>query len=220
MAGYEQQDAHEFYITMLNSIHNSLQGKNSNCTCIAHSTFSGTLQSSVICAECENISTSHDLFFDIPLDIKLSTKSILGCLDSFTATERLSKNTYYCHKCQDHRGCEKKMTIHTFPKVICLQLKRFEHNSVASKLTQFVSFPLDISLNSYTSSSSSSSSSADHDYTLYSVVTHLGTMDKGHYICHSKYGGDWFCFDDAWVKKSSEREVLALNAYMLFYIKK
>lgn len=85
LAGYEQQDAHEFFIAALNSLHKNCvendqecidlnkQGASltnyNNCHCIIDKIFTGGLQSDVICSNCDYVSTKVDPFWDISLDL-------------------------------------------------------------------------------------------------------------------------------------------------------
>ncbi|KAK5126297.1 hypothetical protein LTR85_010533 [Meristemomyces frigidus] len=55
-------------------------------------------------------------------------------------------------------------------------------------------------------------------YELSSVVVHKGKIDNGHYVSYSKQQHEWFRFDDSMVVQVDEREVLAAEAYMLFYV--
>jgi len=55
-------------------------------------------------------------------------------------------------------------------------------------------------------------------YELSSVIVHKGKIDSGHYISYSREGNDWFLFDDSKVVLVSEAEVLAAEAYLLFYM--
>ncbi|KAJ3677250.1 hypothetical protein LUZ60_002974 [Juncus effusus] len=79
LASYEQQDAHEFFISILDRIHDNLvedQHKSHNngqgeC-CIAHRVFSGILRSDVICTQCGFTSTTFDPCIDISLDLDSS----------------------------------------------------------------------------------------------------------------------------------------------------
>ncbi|XP_075231487.1 ubiquitin carboxyl-terminal hydrolase nonstop isoform X2 [Lycorma delicatula] len=80
LAGYQQQDAHEFFIAMLNILHRHCKGSiqtppanNPNrCTCIIDRIFTGGLQSDVVCQSCNGVSTTVDPFRDISLDIGTS----------------------------------------------------------------------------------------------------------------------------------------------------
>ena len=59
LAGYEQQDAHEFFIAALDVLHHHSGGQTptvtgpSHCGCIVDQTFGGRLQSDVICQACK-----------------------------------------------------------------------------------------------------------------------------------------------------------------------
>lgn len=75
------------------------------------------------------------------------------------------------------------------------------------------------------------------DYTLFGVVTHIGTMQQGHYIAFIKQASlfwhaaaswlmlaclqqdQWYRCDDATITMASRAEVLGTQAYLLFYIK-
>ncbi|XP_032826199.1 ubiquitin carboxyl-terminal hydrolase 22-like [Petromyzon marinus] len=77
LAGYEQQDAHEFLIAALDVLHRHCKGdangKRSNnpnhCNCIIDQIFTGGLQSDVTCQVCQGVSTTIDPFWDISLDL-------------------------------------------------------------------------------------------------------------------------------------------------------
>ncbi|KAK9130590.1 hypothetical protein Sjap_011077 [Stephania japonica] len=79
LASYEQQDAHEFFISMLDGIHenverdqgNSQNQGNADC-CIAHRVFSGILRSDVTCTICGFTSTTYDPCVDFSLDLEPS----------------------------------------------------------------------------------------------------------------------------------------------------
>ncbi|XP_067671199.1 ubiquitin carboxyl-terminal hydrolase 22-like isoform X1 [Haliotis asinina] len=76
LAGYEQQDAHEFLIAALDVLHRHCKGTNGlnsnnphHCNCIIDQIFTGGLQSDVTCKECNNVSTTIDPIWDISLDL-------------------------------------------------------------------------------------------------------------------------------------------------------
>ena len=63
MAGYEQQDAHEFFISLLDGLHLAENGRTRDagpgaaCACVIHKVFAGVLRSDVVCQSCRNVST-------------------------------------------------------------------------------------------------------------------------------------------------------------------
>ncbi|KAI5066740.1 hypothetical protein GOP47_0017268 [Adiantum capillus-veneris] len=83
LAGYKQQDAHEFFISAIDGFHATLanavkSGKSKSagdgdCKCIAHHVFSGLLRSDVSCTVCGFSSTAHDPCIDISLDLEPSS---------------------------------------------------------------------------------------------------------------------------------------------------
>ncbi|KAL3744370.1 hypothetical protein ACJRO7_013612 [Eucalyptus globulus] len=92
LASYEQQDAHEFFISMLDGIHEKVDkdrcwpqsqvkfyrhrikpvsSRSGDC-CIAHRVFSGILRSNVMRMACGFKSTTYDPCLDISLDLEQS----------------------------------------------------------------------------------------------------------------------------------------------------
>ena len=55
-------------------------------------------------------------------------------------------------------------------------------------------------------------------YDLSTVVVHVGKIDAGHYICYCRRDDSWFKFDDSKVTLATEAQVLAVDAYLLFYV--
>ncbi|KAI7883276.1 cysteine proteinase [Lichtheimia hyalospora FSU 10163] len=83
LAGYAQQDAHEFFIGALNNIHTGCEGHTmSNCTCIVHKTFAGVLQSNVTCLRCNNVTTTFDPMLDISLGLRPLEKKKKGAVSA------------------------------------------------------------------------------------------------------------------------------------------
>ncbi|KAJ3150034.1 Ubiquitin carboxyl-terminal hydrolase 22 [Geranomyces michiganensis] len=85
MAGYSQQDAHEFFISLANELHNNCTSQNkapsatagtngtdADCNCIIHETFAGLLQSDVTCSSCHAVSSAFDPIIDMSLELKRS----------------------------------------------------------------------------------------------------------------------------------------------------
>ncbi|XP_030951202.1 ubiquitin C-terminal hydrolase 22 [Quercus lobata] len=182
LASYEQQDAHEFFISVLDGIHEKEdKSRNRNrdsgdCQCIAHRVFSGLLRSDVTCMTCGSTSTTYDPCVDISVDLDTSNFSptdivnkrskpnenssistLLGCLDLFTRQEKLgSEQKLFCETCQEMRDSVKQMSIRRLPLVLCLHIKRFEHSPVrkmSRKIDRYLQFPFSLDMTPYLSSS-------------------------------------------------------------------
>lgn len=138
MAGYSQQDAHEFFISFLDEVHKSSSNSQhllKDCKCIVHQVFGGVLQSDVTCTACNAISLTRDPILDISLEIKASAFgrkkklpgdeiSLLDCLEEFTLPEKLGVGSYKCKSCGSANvEAYKQLSINTLPPVLAVQLK-------------------------------------------------------------------------------------------------
>ncbi|KAI4344201.1 hypothetical protein L6164_011452 [Bauhinia variegata] len=101
LASYEQQDAHEFFISMLDGIHEKVEKDrrkphsqgNGEC-CIAHRVFSGILRSDVMCMACGFTSTTYDPCIDISLELEPNQ-------GSYTKMSTATSN----HSCNGEADC-------------------------------------------------------------------------------------------------------------------
>ncbi|EDV27900.1 uncharacterized protein TRIADDRAFT_52906 [Trichoplax adhaerens] len=241
MAGYVQQDAHEFLIAILNALHGHFKRElsssfneiiDNNCRCIVHQIFAGNMQSDVTCQKCGNTSTTIDPFFDISMDIgslenercDLSSAStvyetganssvtLLNCLDRFTHAETLDHAKLKCHRCHEY--------------------SRFEHSKkFGRKITTYVAFSDILDMKPYVSklrinngesghadNQNAKSCSSSVRYCLFAVINHSGTLDSGHYTCYVRQPyNQWFECDDAKIRKATTKDVLSSEGYLLFY---
>lgn len=178
LAGYQQQDAHEYLQFILNSLHSAnidpdeKEQKAEDCDCIIHRTFCGVLQSAVTCTKCKNVTTARDPFMDLSLDVRqpgLKKKltltagkdksappsppvALLECLDRFTAPETLPAADYTCTRCASAQQAIKRLSLARLPPVLPVHLKRFSHskkNGASVKLDTRVRFPMAVDLGPY-----------------------------------------------------------------------
>lgn len=267
LAGYEQQDAHEFFISALDVLHHHSGGQTptvlnpGHCSCIVDQTFGGRLQSDVTCQNCKAVSTTVDPFRDISLDLAPSSiinrtstpfetnglssgdtqmdngspastnsgetllssvpvpSTLDDCLERFTRPENLGiEHKIKCSKCHSYQESTKRLTVKKLPIVVCFHLKRFEHSLRSRKISNFIQFSPELDMTPFMARNSSSS---DNRYSLFAVVNHSGSLFNGHYTCYVRQQQDqWFKCDDAWITKATLEEVLASEAYLLFYHKK
>ncbi|XP_050218697.1 ubiquitin C-terminal hydrolase 22 [Mercurialis annua] len=210
LASYEQQDAHEFFISLLDGIHeNEGNGRIPNkdhgdCQCSAHRVFSGMLRSDVTCMTCGFTSSTYDPCVDISLNMETSAFptdvanrsfrpnennrkcTLSACLDLFTRPEKLgSDQKLYCQNCQEKRESFKQMSIKRLPLVLSLHIKRFEHSLVrklSRKIDWHLQFPFSLDMTSYLSSS----------------------------VLRTRFGNRIFSFDSEEADSSTEFEIFAV----------
>lgn len=163
LEGYGQQDAHSFFLAALDQIHAHAKGQLSSCNCIAHQTFGGTLQSSVICSKCSKTSNTVDPILDIQLDFpppsapsptssssdssafgpstsgQADQLTLAGMLRKFCAPERVGEpggKGYECSGCGGGVGvvATRKLGVKKLAPVLSFQLKRFAHSSATTSV--------------------------------------------------------------------------------------
>ncbi|KAG7195028.1 uncharacterized protein KQ657_004141 [Scheffersomyces spartinae] len=233
LAGFQEQDAHEFWQFLLNEFHSDYErvtGQNhsgEDCKCITHTTFHGELQSSIRCTSCDSVTTTIDPMIDVSLEIKKSknskdTISLYDCLDLFTQEERLD-TMYTCKHCGEKTNAYKSLKVNKTPPVFSIQLKRFEHilhNDTSNKLDIPVKVPLYLNLTKYIVGNNQQNEIGEkYIYELFALVTHIGSVNTGHYIVLIKQGdGQWLKFDDSVITLVSQKEVDNTPAYLLYYI--
>lgn len=218
-ASYEQQDAHEFFITLTNLMHTELvkchdsselkcaTTDEDSCKCIIHKSFCGLLESDLTCLSCKNSSTSNNIFTDISLDIPMNQEAttLAACLDLFTSPEILSKTEqFYCTECKCHCDSTKQLSISRLPNVLCIHFKRFAHNSVRhtlSKIDTKIEFPRVFDMSPWTKNGKKDRPTQKTFYELYAVLNHIGRIDGGHYTCYVRCGKQWFFCNDTAVAK-------------------
>ncbi|KAI0464451.1 hypothetical protein LJB42_002066 [Komagataella kurtzmanii] len=234
LAGYSEQDAHEFWQFLLDEIHKSDTelhpelDDTSTCRCITHKTFAGQLQSTVTCEKCLHSKNTVDPMLDLSLEIAKISKdkvTLNDCLDLFTSKEKLDSMTI-CSHCKKETTRTKQLLVRKLPPILAFQLKRFEHSASSStKIETHVGFPLFLDMEPYTVSETLNSNEQGRaswglmTYQLFAIVIHIGSVNTGHYICIIKNrDGNWFKFDDSRITLVSQDYVSKSNAYLLYYI--
>jgi ubiquitin carboxyl-terminal hydrolase 22/27/51 len=158
--------------------------------------------------------------------------TLFDCLRRFTRPESL-ETAIDCDQCKSCQPCEKQLSLHMLPQVLCIHLKRFKQSIVnrkySHKINTFVEFPEQLDLANYLSpaiieerggTAFAPAFSLNEHYELFAVVNHQGRIDNGHYVCYVRHSGLWMKCDDSWITEASLCEVLASNAYLLFYVRK
>ncbi|VDN24803.1 unnamed protein product [Gongylonema pulchrum] len=232
LAGYEQQDAHEFFMAALNVLH-----RHSGSMLLFYE------------LNFRFVSTTFDPFWDISLDVaqeallspySMSTSTsqqvtLEDCLRRYIKPEHLGETK--CARCETSEESTKQFTLNTLPMVACFHLKRFEHSlSYRKKMDIKVKYPQIIDMTPFTTAfrerlaadgtDRKTSIAGDlltrnrNKYELFAVVNHTGTMESGHYTCYIRHQhNQWFQCDDQTISKAPVENVLSSQGYLLFYHK-
>jgi ubiquitin carboxyl-terminal hydrolase 22/27/51 len=181
LAGYQQQDAHEYLQFILNNLHSASfeeeekEAKAEECPCVIHQVFCGIMRSTVQCSKCKNTNSAFDPFIDLSLDVKSTapkkkkakeangslappqgpqTIELSECFDRFTSHEQLQAADYTCKQCDGPQNAVKRLSLSRLPTVLPIHLKRFSHSkslATSVKLDTKVHFPVMLDLQPYTS---------------------------------------------------------------------
>ncbi|ELR16317.1 ubiquitin carboxylterminal hydrolase 22, putative [Acanthamoeba castellanii str. Neff] len=226
LAGYDQQDAHEFLISTLNGLHKHSGGSTAaSCRCIVHQIFSGRLRSDLTCLRCGYTSTAIDPFFDISLDLPKARSAPRQAAGSLQQQQTGCNNTY--------QDSTKQLSMQSLPLVLCFHLKRFKQEGLAStasssKIDTHIRYPFVLDMSPYASSTIVSQRlgreppSAPPDlYELFAVVDHKGKIDNGHFVCFVRHESRWFKCDDATITPTQPHQIArSKGSYLLFYMRR
>ena len=178
--------------------------------------FEGDLRSKLTCQRCFTSYTKTEPFgllqLAFPEDMNQHdvsrTHDVYDLLDDFVTPEIISG--YNCASCSSQNPTEKTLDILCTPKVLVLQLKRFQG---LQKIEDFVRFPSKLRLNF------ASVGNGEHQlYQLTGVVCHSGPrIANGHYICYVLAGDQWLKADDRIVQEVRYETVKRKQVYVLFY---
>ena len=148
--------------------------------------------------------------------------SINRCFEEFSKEETFDKdNLWKCSKCHKNIAAHNKIEIYQTPKILIIQLKRFENNQ---KIGTFIDFPLkDLDISQFVFPDSKINNDIPKKYDLFAVANHYGRLEYGHYdaFCLNYIDNNWYNFNDRFVEKikkeDENNQIVTKNAYVLFY---
>lgn len=156
METFIQNDVQEFCRVLFDAIERSV-GRSEEKSMVSEM-FQGELIDYVCCQSCHTESHRQDQFLDISLAIRTSPtqpshSTLTQALEAFIRPEVLSgPNQYFCSHCNRKTDAIKGLRFKTFPKVVMIQLKRFEldmERMVRRKVEDYVEFPMEMDLGKY-----------------------------------------------------------------------
>ena len=223
--GFEQEDAHEFLMKLVEllsedlgwvkraTIHstpediNLLSGQGDGNVSKIHKILQGFHRITILCKSCQYTSSSSEPFNILSLSLTLTKKSsvkdLLGCF------YRDTHIGYTCPACSKQDSSIQKYEIGKLPQVLIIHLKRFDVDKEGiRKNNQFVDFPL----------KNLKVCNSESLYHLTSITNHHGTLNAGHYTSFRKSpsGDDWYKCDDSVITKM-DASIKSPAAYMLYY---
>lgn len=245
--GSQQQDAHECLILILDKLHESLKMQVAinisgstrssieerkrfafdqykkyivnNGYSEINKIFYGQFESTVTCKRCKNVSFKYDPYCSLEVEIPKDSNTLYDCLDNYCFKELLNgEDMYNCEKCKSKVEATKMLKIWTIPKVMIIQLKRFDLR--LKKNNRHIQFPEVLNMTKYITHPVAHDSDGNiglQMYDLIGVIEHSGTLTGGHYISKCKTGNQWKSFNDTSVLNISKADICTTNGYVLMY---
>jgi len=234
-----QEDAHEFWTSLLDKIEiaydNAGDNLNKNNKCFdkynpIRSLFTGEMKTTIQCGKCRKYSISKEPYCCLSLDVD-DIDTLPESLSVLTQDEVLKgNNKYYCNNCKRKCIAHKKITLSKIPNILVLHLKRFaiqqfsvhHKQNHATKVTSKVEYNFEIDFNKYKDlldPNNIDNILRDSKYELYAVLIHNGPkLGYGHYYSLVKSpNGKWFRMNDTHVDIIKYKDVLNEQGYLLFY---
>lgn len=173
--------------------------------------FEGKLSTAITCKHVTYSSTKEESFNDIQLVVK-ECKSIKDSFDNFTSNEVLHGNNQYQTDIYGKQDAIKRTVFSHLPKVLLIQLKRFEYNIKHNQMDKvYSSFTFEQQLNML-NYIDSSIYKGNTNYICRGVIVHSGSSENGHYYTFIKdKNEEWFKFNDSIVEYAYEYEVYDNN---------
>ena len=242
--GYEQNDASEFLLFLIDCFHNALS-REIKIT-IAGNVENETDKIAVKCFEMIKKTYSNDyseiwnLFYaihvseisrvdngkvvsitpepffiiDLPIPSNNKSPSLIDCFDKYVEGEIIENFTD--EEAKEKVNIKKRLLFWSFPTILTIDLKRF--NNTSQKNQKNINFPIDeLDLSSYVIGYKKE----NYKYELYGVCNHSGGVRGGHYTSYVKNAnGKWYHYNDTNVSETSIDKIITSKAYVLFYKKK
>lgn len=248
--GFNQHDANEFYMRLMELLHEScsfrvkirttgeikneidaLQAASikefdshfKNSYSFLVDSFSGQYFSITFCRKCRYTTKRFDPFFNITLELPAKGgDSLHDCFKYHCRTELLKDDEKIsCDgECKSKQEALKRVTVWKTPVCLVICLKRF---TFGRRGPEKIDRLIDFPLEGLDLYEYIQAGNDAHRsvYDLYGVVNHVGGTAGGHYFSYCKNrDGKWYNFNDSSVHEMNPESLVTPMAYMLYYIKR
>lgn len=209
----EQHDALEFFNSLVDSLDESL--KVLGQPAILQKVLGGSFADQKICKDCPHRYQREEPFTSLNLDIR-NHHNLFESLEQYVKGDLLEgANAYHCDKCNKKVDTVKRLVIRKLPKILAIQLKRFDYDwerESAIKFNDYFEFSREFDMEPYTVQGLAKIEGEIIDtdcdekgqstkYKLIGVVVHSGQASGGHYYSYILHRPDnqipkWYRFDD------------------------
>ncbi|PIK56077.1 hypothetical protein BSL78_06973 [Apostichopus japonicus] len=147
----EQHDALEFFNSVVDSLDEALKAVGASAVFLK--CLGGSYADQKICKGCPHRYSRETMFTSMNVDIRNNT-NLFDSLEQFVKGDLLEgDNAYLCEKCNKKVDTVKRMCVKKCPKILAIQLKRFDYDwerECAMKFNDYFEFPREFDLEPYT----------------------------------------------------------------------
>ncbi|KAG9392947.1 Ubiquitin carboxyl-terminal hydrolase [Carpediemonas membranifera] len=232
---YDQQDAHEFIISLIDKMDETfLKGRGLDPKGlpdkVAHTTplsqmFGGWSVQTLSCPLCRYESHTESFHLDTPIQVALG-KSKFGTLEEALASMvRPGKLgcEWTCEGCEGTVDPTKQVVIAHPPETLMITFQVYDPIK-DRKCSKQPRYPLTLDMSPYVAEPYGDERDR---YDLVSVIRHHGhSQHSGHYYCQAKHDGKWYELNDEFVDSITASDATALNgraagsAYIVIYMRR
>jgi len=166
------------------------------------------------------LSNTPEPFSIINLPIpQIKQPSLIDCLELYLQGEILDgDNAWYNENTKTKQSIQKQIIYWSLPKILVIDIKRFNPYNYRNKNQVHISFPLNnLDLSKYVIGYSPN----QYIYDLYAICNHHGGTLGGHYYSFIRVSNKWFCFNDTTISEITNiDQLITPNAYLFFYRKR
>jgi ubiquitin C-terminal hydrolase len=237
-ADFGQHDAHEFFVVLLDFLHEDLNrspramGDDRDLSAMSgmilhrfcnqskiSDLFHGETRTTLV-FHCGNQEVIDEplVSWGIPLPHGQGVVSLHECISQWELSEHLcNDNSLWCSRCNGVEGVYRQAAVWRFAPILVIHLRRFkESGGQVVKNEAIVRYPVAFNAHDY----AKAPGFAHGVYDLIAVVCHTGTLSGGHYWCilRDRMAMDvWYSVSDAIVHRVDASAAQQDTAFVIVY---
>ena len=214
--GYDQQDAHEFLVFLLDIISEELINEHKikpknvlgiEMCDLVKVIFNTNISSIIYCEETNDKSKTKAAENILSLAVGSNKISLEECLENFQKIEQLKGDQkWFNENDSKYYDAYKRLYIKSYPKYLIIHFKRFNYTRFSRKNSTEVKINENIILNK-------------DNYKLRSIVFHMGNTGGGHYISLVNKNNKWLLCNDSVISEISNISDYLNKGYIYLYAK-
>jgi ubiquitin carboxyl-terminal hydrolase 8 len=237
-AGFDQNDANDYFYFAIECIHNSLNLKDSKQSyqrttekalnqylneiekkdiSVISRLFTSCLMYTYLNCETkknEFYKIEHGFTIELSIPLKMGNITLYDCFqETFKDDELNGENAWYDENENIKKNVIKKTNICYLPDILAIHLKRW--NYTLQKNNKFIDIPILLDLKSFMIHEYKDQTK----YELFGIINHTGIICGGHYTSYIRRNNRWFLMDDIQVTEVEESSIIQSKNYCLFYRK-